>query len=237
MSSEGSTNHSRVKYFSLFNKLAEIAQNLIQTIEPNTNPSQDLIKVTTDKLAQCIGLENDLLQNCEDLNGLEIVPVFTQVLDYLTECDHVITLYSTAILHFKRIKVNPNQLELYNSLFFGAMPFVRLFGNYEFNVERMFNEFQSDKEKFGETLKESFLKIASESGRKIFQALKTKPEDRIVPKQVILQCGLNADGKVSQEYYIHVSEALIGHYILHNKFEELILLSSKLHSFYGILTS
>jgi len=232
-SSEGSSSFSRVKYFPIFSKLNEITRKTVQLLQASNSISSDVARTHIHTLYQCVAYEHELLQSCDDPNGLEITPIFLQAIDYLDEFEHVNLVYSVASAHFKKIKIEAEKLGEYNHLFFGTIPFVRLFGSFEFDAEKMYNELAGNPQKFQGLLREKFLLMTSESGRTIYQYLTNRNDQQIIPRAVLQNCGYAVDQIEPQEYYRNISEVIIAHYILSNKLEDLILLTTQVHSFYG----
>ena len=232
-SPETTASFSRVKFYSFFSKLSEITQKTLLHLQSLPSSDQEGSAKAIDTIFECLLCELSLTKCCNDSTDLDIIPISIQILDYLSEFEHVSTLYTTAALHLKKIKLHINDADIYNRLFFGVLPFVKLFGAYNFDIERMHNDLATDQQSFSNSLKENFLKTASEQGRRALTHLTENKQHSIIPKFILDHQDFKAEQHNIREYYSSTSEVLIAHYILSNKLEELLLLTLRLHSFYG----
>ena len=140
---EGISRSERVKHFTVLSYISQISSRCIQGLISANYSKQNFPQKYSNRLLKCLLNEGDILKMCKDLKTIKICPIFLQALDYVSGFDHLITLYSNASLHFRRMNLHPDDVGPHNAIIYHALPFMRLFETYDYAAGLMYNWYRN----------------------------------------------------------------------------------------------
>ena len=76
---------------------------------------------------------------CKDLKLIKITPTFLQVLELVSDFDHLANLYANASLNFRRMDLHVDDVGPHTAILFHAFPFMKLFEAYNYDAAWMYN--------------------------------------------------------------------------------------------------
>jgi len=171
---EGISRSERVKHFASLNYVSKICSNCFQGLSLAYQNKQNLPEIYKTRLLKCLLTEGDVLKICKDLKTIQINPIFLQVLDYVSNFDHLITLYSNASLNFRRMNLHQKDVGPHNAIIYHALPFMKLFETYDYAAGLMYNWYRNIPN--SEIPQESYIKKRFEEKRRMKENKPLSPQ-------------------------------------------------------------